>query len=142
MHPRLLSIAAGLLLSMAAVAAEPSDTILALERQAMDGLAKGNPDPALALFDPEISWFHVMTEKRLDGLPAVKAVYESYRGRPLFESYDIVAPKTQANGDVAVLTYQLAAHNAGATTLWNATQVYQRKKEGWRVVHSHWSAVK
>jgi hypothetical protein len=25
------------------------------------------------------------------------------------------------------------------TSRWNATQVYQRKNEGWRIIHSHWS---
>jgi ketosteroid isomerase-like protein len=25
------------------------------------------------------------------------------------------------------------------TSRWNATQIYQRKAEGWRVIHTHWS---
>jgi hypothetical protein len=38
-----------------------------------------------------------------------------------------------------VLTYILVRHVGASTTRWNATQVYQRKKDGWRVIHSHWS---
>ena len=60
--------------------------ILALERRAMDGWLKGDPDPVLAITDPDISYFHVMTEKRIDGLPALKALFEAYRGTPLFDS--------------------------------------------------------
>ena len=116
--------------------------VLALERTTLDGWQMGNPDPLLAISDPEITYFHVVTDKRLDGLPAVKALFEGYRGRPLFDSYEMAEPKVQASGDTAVLTYTLVRHVGAATTRWNATQVYQRKKEGWRIIHSHWSATR
>jgi hypothetical protein len=116
--------------------------ILAMERSALDGWQTGNPDPMLALADPDITYFHVMTDKRLDGLPAVKALFESYRGTPLFDSYEMAGPKVQASGEIAILTYILVRHQGTATTRWNATQVYQRKKDGWRIIHSHWSAAR
>jgi ketosteroid isomerase-like protein len=116
--------------------------ILAMERKAMDGWLTGNPDPTLAILDPEITYFHAVTDKRLDGLPAVKALFEGYRGRPLFDSYEMAEPKVQANGDTAVLTYFFVWRLGTATTRWNSTQVYQRKKEGWRIIHSHWSVTK
>jgi ketosteroid isomerase-like protein len=116
--------------------------VLAMERKAMDGWQQGDPGPALAISDPEITYFHAVTDKRLDGLPALKALFEGYRGRPLFDSYEMAEPKVQASGDTAVLTYILVRHIGTVTTRWNATQVYQRKKEGWRVIHSHWSVTK
>jgi ketosteroid isomerase-like protein len=116
--------------------------ILAMERKVMDGWQTGNPDPMLEISDPEITWFHVMTEKRLDGLPALKALLESYRGMPLFDSYEMADPKVQASGDIAVLTYVLVRHVGAATSRWNSTEVYQRKKDGWRIIHSHWSATR
>ena len=116
--------------------------VLALERTTLDGWQVGNPDPLLAISDPDITYFHVVTDKRLDGLPALKALFEAYRGRPLFDSYEMADPKVQAGGDTVVLTYTLVRHLGTATTRWNATQVYQRKKEGWRIVHSHWSATR
>jgi hypothetical protein len=117
--------------------------ILDLERQAMDGWLKGNPDPQLAIMDPQITYIHdAVLEKRIEGLPALKALFEQYRGMPLFESYEILDPKVQATGDVAILTYQLVRHAGGAVTRWNATQVYQKKGERWLVIHSHWSAAK
>jgi ketosteroid isomerase-like protein len=72
----------------------------------------------------------------------VKALYDAYRGRPLFDSYEIVDPKVQTGGDVAVLTYILVQQNGSTANRYNATEVYQRKKDGWRVIHSHWSATK
>jgi ketosteroid isomerase-like protein len=138
----LICTTAAILCAMLAFAQQKPDAateILALERQAMDGWLKGNPDPVLAIADPEITYFHIMTEKRIDGLPSLKALFETYRGMPLFDSYEIVDPKIQISGDTAILTYLLVRHNGTAASRWNATQVYQRKKEGWRVIHAHWS---
>ncbi|HWC95702.1 MAG TPA: nuclear transport factor 2 family protein [Candidatus Sulfopaludibacter sp.] len=120
--------------------AADSDEILALERKALDGLQKGDPDPALAISAPEITYFHVITSKRLDGLPAVKELFNGYRGRPLFDTYEMADSKVQMAGDAAVLTYTLVRHMGGDTTRYYATQVYRKTGEGWRVIHSHWSA--
>jgi hypothetical protein len=121
---------------------DAAQEVLALERQAMDGWLKGNPDPQLAISDPQITYIHAVVEKRVEGLAALRELYERYRGKPLFDSYEILNPKIQEAGDMAVLTYQLSRRIGSATTYWNATQVYCRKKEGWRVIHTHWSAVK
>lgn len=129
-------------LSAAGQTGDITREILALERQAMDGWQKGNPDPVLAMSDASITYFHAVVNKRLDGLPALKALFESYRGMPLFDSYELAEPKVQTAGETAILTYILVRHVGGATTRWNATQVYQRKQEGWRVIHSHWSEAK
>jgi len=141
----LICTAAAALCGMLASADSDADiarVILAMERQAMDGWLKGNFDSLLAMSDPEITYFHAVTDKRLDGLPAVKELYEGYRGRPLFDSYEIIDPKVQVSGDTAVLTYQLETRNGAVARRWNATQVYQRKKEGWRIIHAHWSMTK
>ena len=127
-------------------AADPNEAtareILAMERRALDGWQMGNPDALLAISDPDITYFHAVTDKRLDGLPAVKALFEGYRGRPLFDSYEMAEPKVQSSGDTAVLSYILVRHIGVVTTRWNSTQVYQRKKEGWRIILSHWSVTK
>lgn len=114
--------------------------LVAMERAAMDGWLKGDAGPMLAAADPDITMFHVMTERRLEGAAAVKDLYAAYSGRPLFDSYQIDNPKVQAGADMAVLTYRLTTHNGDVTRKWNATQVYQRKNAGWKVIHSHFSA--
>jgi ketosteroid isomerase-like protein len=136
-----LSIVASLCATPAPAAskADTSSEIIALERKAMDGWLAGNPEPLLAISDPDITYFHVMTEKRVDGLPALKAVVEPFRGRSLFASYDMLEPKVQVGADMAVLTYILVRRGPSASSRWNATQVYQRKAAGWRVIHTHWS---
>jgi hypothetical protein len=126
----------------AAPQADTATQIIALERRAMDGWHTGNPDPLLALSHADITYFHVMTETRVNGLPALKAIVEPFRGRALFDSYDMLEPKVQLGKDMAVLTYVLVRRNGPATSRWNATQVYQRKAVGWRVIHTHWSMTK
>jgi ketosteroid isomerase-like protein len=125
-----------------AAAAADTTELLALERKAMDGFMQGNPDPALSTAAADITYFHVMTNKRLDGLPAVKALFEQYRGRPLFDSYEMTDGKVQTAGDIAILTYILVRHLRGSTERYNASQVYRKTGDGWRVIHSHWSTAR
>lgn len=125
--------------ALAGPSQDPTAELLALEQSAMEGWLHGNPDANLALLDPSVTYFHVPLEARLDGLPAVKAFFEPYRGRPLFDSYEIVAPKTQVWGDLAVFTYTLVTHNGTVVNRWNSTEVYVRQRENWRVIHAHWS---
>lgn len=143
MKQSILSLAVATALSGVLAAADQNEAttreVLALERRTLDGWTAGNPDPLLAISDPEITYIHAVVGKRLDGLPALRALFESYRGRPLFDSYEMADSKVQSTGDTAILTYILVRHVGTATTRWNGTQVYQRKKEGWRIIHSHWS---
>ena len=123
----------------AASDAETAKEIVAMERKALDAWVTGNPDPMLSMADSKITYFHIMTEERLDGIAALKSLFEQYRGVPLFDSYEMADPKVQVMGDAAVLTYVVSFRRNGAITKYNSTQVYQRQKDGWKVVHSHWS---
>ena len=143
MRNALIVLVAGTNLWMALAWANPggetAEEILALEKRGLDGWLKGDPGPQLAIMDSQITYSHAVAEKRLDGLPAVKELYDRFHGTPLFDSYEILTPKVQVAGEIAVLTYLLAQHIGTVTTFWNATQVYQMRKEGWRVIHTHWS---
>ncbi len=125
--------------SVQSVPANPASEILALERKAMDAWLRGDPDPLLAMCDPDVTYFHVMTEKRVDGLAALKALVEPFRGRSLFDSYEMLDPKVQVSGDTAVLTYILLRRVGGDSSRWNGTEVFQKKTQGWRLIHAHWS---
>jgi hypothetical protein len=119
--------------------AEVARQLLALERQAMDGWMKGNPDSDLARSDSTIVYIHPAAEKRLEGLPALTELFDKYRGTPLFDSYEIVDPKVQVSGDVAVLTFTFECRNGTVTSRYDSSEVYRHRKEGWRVIHAHWS---
>jgi hypothetical protein len=123
-------------------ASDPAREVVALERQAMDGWLHGDPGPQLAITDPEITYIHDVAGTRLEGLAALRDLYERYRGMPLFDSYEILNPKVHATPGMAVLTYRLARHNGSAVEYWNGTEVFVKRPEGWRIVHTHWSAAK
>jgi SnoaL-like domain len=123
-----------------AAAESTEETILAMERRAMDGWREGNPDEFLRISDPEITYFHSTLATRLEGLPAVKALYESYRGRPLFDRYEMADPKIVVSGSVAVLTYLFTTQTGSLARRWHATEVYRNGKAGWRIIHSHFSS--
>ena len=120
--------------------ADVAQQLVALERKAMDGWLKGDPEPLLTTLDPNVTYIHAAAEKRLVGVDAVRELCDRYRGRPLFDSYEIVEPKVQRSGGVAVLTYELISNSGAGAARWKATVVYQQKAEGWRVIHTHWSA--
>jgi hypothetical protein len=122
--------------------ADTLSELVALERVQMDGWLKGDPGPSLKILAPEATCFHDAAAGRLDGAAAVKALFEPYAGRPLFAAYDIVEPAVQVHGDIAILTYYLAWRRDGPMNYWNGTQVYQRQKDGWRILHTHWSEAK
>jgi ketosteroid isomerase-like protein len=51
------------------------DTIVALERAALDRWNNGDPGGYLDSYAPEVSYFDPTTEKRIDGIDAMRANY-------------------------------------------------------------------
>ena len=62
--------------------------------------------------------------------------------------YEMIDPKVQRHGDVALLTFnrvnygKLADQPETVLARWNSTEVYCRIDGKWKIVHSHWSYVK
>ncbi len=119
-----------------------TDELVALERRAFEGWARGDPDPNLAILDDQVTYIDSGIGDRLEGVAAVKRFFDAYRGKPLFDSYEFVAPATYRRGDVAVLNYRLIMRTGKETAVYQATEVYERRSGTWRIVHSHFSRVK
>ena len=113
--------------------------ILALERAALDRWGKGDPEGYLEITASGVSYFDPFLESRVDGLPALKALYEPIRGKIQIERDEIIAPRVQVVGDAAILTMRYVSQGSEGAMRWNCTEVYQRFGEDWRIVHSHWS---
>ena len=127
-------------------AAPVTDTIIALERAALDRWGRGDPQGYIETFAPEITYFDPFTERRIDGIEGMKAMLQ-----PLveikIESYEMLNPRVQQSGDVAVLSFNLASHTRNPdgsprTVRWNSTEVYRRVVGKWKIVHNHWSFTK
>jgi uncharacterized protein (TIGR02246 family) len=135
-----------------AVAAQPLlEEIVALERAALDRWITLDPDGYIGLFAPEITYFDPTTDARIDGADAMKARLAPIRTMKVpFKNprYDMLNPKVQRHGDVALLTFNLVSYATmpdkpeSVVARWNSTEVYARVDGKWRIVHSHWSYVK
>jgi ketosteroid isomerase-like protein len=124
------------------------ESIIALERAALDRWGHGDPGGYLDSYAPEVTYFDPTTEKRLDGLEAMRAYYAPLAGKIKVDRYEMRNINVQHYGDVAVLSYNL--FNYGVTfdgkmppdRPWNSTKVYARTGGQWKIVHDHWSYIK
>jgi ketosteroid isomerase-like protein len=124
------------------------ETIIALERGALDRWGKGDPQGFFDIMAPDQTYFDPTTAKRIDGHDALKKFIEPFTGKIKIERLEMIDPKVQRSGDLAVLTFNLVDYGAQldggpkTTARWNSTEVYQRLNGTWKIIHSHWSYVK
>ena len=124
---------------MATTDLDVAETILELERAALERWGRGDPEGFLEISAPDLSYFDPFIESRLDGLPAMRSLYDQYRGKIHIDRFEIVEPRVQVAGDVAVLTFRFTSYSNGSSIDWNTTEVYQRGEAGWRIIHTHWA---
>ncbi len=118
------------------------DEILALETAALERWGKGDPSGFLEISGPEVTYFDPFLEQRINGLPALARYYEGIRGKVAVDAFEFIAPRLEAVGDMAVLSFNLASRSGNDRYRWNCTEVYRRISGAWRIVQSHWSIVK
>ena len=122
----------------------PPETIIGLERQALDRWGRGDPEGFLTTYAPDVTYFDPMQPRRVNGLDTMRAMYAPLAGKVHVSSYDMIAPLVQGKGDMAVLSYNLVSHGTTPTgeafaVRWNSSTVYRRTNGEWKIIHSHWS---
>ena len=144
-----LGILAVTLATACARAAAPvqPDTIIALERGALDRWGRGDPQGYLDLYARDVTYFDPMREKRIDGFDAMKQALEPIKGLVKIDRYEMIGPQVYRAGDAAILTYNLVSYgrSPGGEAMvvrWNSTAVYAQIDRQWKIVHSHWSYTK
>ena len=149
---RVIGGAMVLLLALAAVACARSDdfspdTVIALEKGALDRWGKGDTQGYFDIMAPGETYFDPTTEKRVDGLAALRAHIAPFTGKIHIDHYEMINPTVQRSGDVAILTFNLVDQGSvggidQGTVRWNSTEIYRRTDGKWKIVHSHWSYTK
>ena len=114
-------------------------TIIAMERAALDRWGKGDPSGCLELSAPDVVYFDPFQPRRVDGIAALTALYESIRGQVQIDRYELINPKVQLAGDLAVLTFNYVSWAGEKEMRWNCTEVYRRTTGQWRIIQTHWS---
>lgn len=128
---------------------QPSpNEVIALERSALDRWSKGDVGGYLDIYANEITYFDPFQARRVDGLPAMRATLEPFAGKIKIDRYQMLNPKVQGSGDVAVLSYNLQNYgrqpdgSERPTNAWNVTEVFRRSAGKWRAIHGHFSFTK
>lgn len=120
-----------------------SETIIALEKAAMQAWLNGNPSPFLAFYSKDFTYFDPSLEWRLDGWNKIEELYESMRGKAKIDQFEMINPVVQSTDTMAVLTYNL--HIRLGDMLWkeNFTEVYHLEDNNeWKIIHCHISPTK
>jgi ketosteroid isomerase-like protein len=125
-----------------AQADKDAQAILAVERGAFERWAKGDLNGFLDASDADVNYFDPFLEARLDGLPALRALYDKMQGNFHVDRWEMINPRVVVSGDVGVLTFNFVCYSKGTTERWNTTEVYRRRNGQWKIVHTHWSLTK
>jgi len=120
-------------------------TILTLERQALDGWAKGVPADFCKNFAVDATYFDdIGAHVRLDSIEEIKSYFKSLDGKIPQHKYELEDTKVQVYGDIAILTlhYHSFTLDNESGIIWKATSVYKFNKDKWQVIHANWTKVK
>ena len=119
-------------------------TILAKDRQGLDRWAAGDPLGFSVNFADDATYFDdIAAHTRLDGLEEIQNHFASLEGNIPPHNYEIVDPKVQVYGDIAISTLRYhSSINDEPGPPWKATNVYRLTNGEWYIVHAHWSLVK
>src|SRR5512142_2339466 len=113
--------------------------IIAIERAALDRWSKGDVDGFLEISAPDVVYFDPGTARRLNGIADLRALYDQFRGKIRIDHYELVDPKVQIDGNIAVLTFNFVSRGSEGEMRWNTTEIYRRDGSNWRIMHTHWS---
>ncbi len=114
-------------------------TIIAMERAALDRWGKGDPDGFIEIYAPDIVYFDPFLDHKIESRDALKRLYDSIRGKVHIDHYELVDPVVQVCRDVAVLTFNFVSSGNEGESRWNTTEIYQQYRGSWHIIHSHWS---
>jgi ketosteroid isomerase-like protein len=124
--------------------------LVALERSALDRWIHLDPQGYFDLQAPEVTYFDPFTERRVDGQDALQVRLAPVKNLKLpftDPRYEMISPKVQRHGDMALLTFNLVNYGKlpdgpeRVLSRWNSTEVYRRIGGTWRIIHSHWSLI-
>ena len=122
--------------------------IIALERAALDRWGRGDPNGYLEMYADDVTYFAPDTEKRVDGLAAMRNLLLPKTGTIKIDRYEMINPIVQFRGDqFALLSFNIVNYrrqpNGSEQPIrrWNVTEAYSRVNGRWRIVHSHFSYV-
>lgn len=119
---------------------EVTAQIIRLEEEALSRWCNGDPSGFLEISDEDVVYFDPFLERRMDGLAALTAYYESIRGQISAERFELIHPRVHILEDAAVLTFNFVSYGGNENAFrWNCTEVFRRSNDSWKIIQTHWS---
>ncbi len=124
------------------------ETIMSLEKGAMERWRKGDPWGWTEISAPEVTYIDPGLTKHIDGLEEYRNYLKQFEGKIYFQVSEFINPKVVTHGNMAVLAYNFRDTQTDTDgsiieqTLWNSTEVYCLLDDKWKIIHTHWSYVK
>jgi len=121
------------------------DSILSLEKQAMERWRNGDPGVFVEISAEDITYVDPGLARPILGLEEYKVYMKQVEGKVHYQGSEFIDPRVVIIGDAAVLSYNYRSTvlSSEGTVLsqtpWNATEVYFRRDSQWKIVHTHWS---
>jgi len=117
------------------------ETIVAIERAALDRWSKGDPQGFLDLYTDDVTYFDPYQKARIDGLAAMRELYAPLAGKWTVARFELTGTKVQHYSSVALLSFNLVNYDGAGNVInrWNATETYRLAGGKWKIFHSHWS---
>jgi ketosteroid isomerase-like protein len=123
------------------------ETILSLEKAAMERWRNGDPYGFVELSAEDIVYFDPGQIKPIKGLQAFTAYMQQLEGKVHYQRSEFIDPRVLLAGDAALLSFNYRSSVLSpegtfvSQTPWNATEVYFRRNNQWKIVHTHWSFI-
>jgi hypothetical protein len=116
--------------------------ILAKEKVTLDRWYNGDPMGFIDNSWEDVTYFDPSLINRVDSIDAFKKLLTPIIGLVHVSSHKLDKPLVKVFGDIAILTFTDVFTIGENTIRWHATEIYQRRGNDWKLIHSHWTESK
>ena len=116
-------------------------TLLTLERSALDRWSEGDTVGYTSTMSDDATYFDHATPELLQGIEAIRSHVGGFQGTFRIPRYEITSPVLHRSADLAVLAFNWDPFGPDGRALmrWNATTIYRRVGDRWRLIHAQWA---
>lgn len=116
--------------------------ILAKEQATLDRWYNGDPMGFIDNSWEDVTYFDASLMARADSIEAFRNILTPIIGQIHIPAHKFDKPLVRIFGDIAVLTFTDVFNIKENTARWHATEIYQRRGNDWKLIHSHWTESK
>jgi hypothetical protein len=116
--------------------------ILAKENATLDRWYNGDPMGFIDNSWEDVTYFDPSLKNRADSIEAFRKILEPIKGLVHIPNHKFDKPLVQIFGDIAILTFTDVFTIGENAARWHATEIYQRRGNDWKLIHSHWTESK